>query len=218
VLQEERIGVVHADADGRIDIEHVQDKLQERLGRTRVADLIVDAGELGRREFPHHGSVPMHEIHRRLDSLRQQRAALVQASVGQWLTLLPHWFKPIVELLGYGMEPLGRMAGPTTEAEAHGITTLILTVDERTAGGVKRSSSRVLLLTTDLEAALSSHRDFVDAICTELQLRNAILTDGLRWTAHRRGLGLRRRVWHLGDALDVSSMEDLLTQLGEGIG
>ncbi|MHB1327917.1 MAG: hypothetical protein ACYC2K_06915 [Gemmatimonadales bacterium] len=107
----------------------------------------------------------------------------------------------------------------TIEGEApHELAVRLLTLDERVADGIARSPSRILVLTTDLDATLSTARDWIDRACSIVQVRDALVTNGVRWTTHRRGSRLNRTIWNLGDSIDEArTLESMLADLGEGL-
>src|SRR5690606_39133046 len=136
-----------------------------------------------------------------------------------WLQLMPAWFEPVTALFGYGLEPLAEGAVATTEADAaQGLAAWQLTVDERVVASIMRSPSRVLVLTTDLDAALRDCRAWIDDACPAARARAAILTDGTRWTTHRKGdRQLKRREWNLDHAIGLGAVDDMLNDLAEGL-
>lgn len=216
-LGESLLAVVHASDEGTINLDEAKPWIEDRARRARIADLIVDLGELGRRSFPHDGRASIAQVREALAALWQQRASLIHTQMGAWLTLVPAWFGPVTELFGYSLEPFAEEALPMTET-AHGLAAWRLTVDDRFMGGaISRSTSRVLVLTTDLDAALSGTREWVDRVCTTATVREALVTDGTRWTVHRRGNRLRGHIWHFGEDLE-QRVEPMLADLGEGVG
>src|SRR5690606_32248770 len=119
------------------------------------------------------------------------------------------------DLFGYGVDDsplLSEDDGP------HALTAWRLTVDERTVGNITRSPSRVLVLTTDIDAVLSDHRAWIDSACSAAKVRDAIITDGSRWTTHRKGSQqLKQQVWSLEEAIEHDSIDELLSDLAEGL-
>lgn len=219
VLHEEPLTTVHADDDGTVQLERVVSLAEARARRTRIADLVVDLGELGRRLLPHDGRASVKEVGEAMTALWQQRSGLVKSRAGAWLTLLPVWFEPVTALFGYGLEPLADGVLPTTEVEAqHGLAAWQLTVDERMVGSIMRSPSRVLVLTTDLDAVLRECRGWIDNACSAARVREAIVTDGTRWTSHRKGdRQLKQRHWNLDHAIGLGTVDDMLNDLAEGL-
>ena len=201
--------------DGVADLDGVRKRIEARASRARLADLIVDFGELGRRVLPHDGRASLKQVREQLTALWQQRSGLVQSRKGAWLQLRKPWFEPVTELFGYGLEEATLLA----DVEApHDLTAWGLTVDERMMGSITRSPSRVLVLTTDLDAVLRDHRTWIDSACSAAKVRDAIITDGARWTTHRKGSQqLKQQVWSLDHAIGLGSIDDMLGDLAEGL-
>ena len=107
---------------------------------------------------------------------------------------------------------------PTDADAPHDLAAWLLTIDERTMGSISRSPSRVLVLTTDIDSVLRDLREWIDSACAAAKVRDAIVTDGTRWTTHRKGdRQLRRREWNLDHAIDLGSVDDMLNDLTEGL-
>jgi hypothetical protein len=212
---EEMLATLYGNEDGSVPLDGVAPIIEARAARTRMADLIVDFGELGRRSLPHDGRASLKQVRDRLADLWESRSGLVQSRKGAWLQLRKPWFEPVTELFGYGLEEETLLA----DAEApHDLTAWCLTVDERMLGSIVRSPSRVLVLTTDLDAALRDHRAWIDGACSAAKVRDAIITDGARWTTHRKGSQqITQQVWSLEVAIGTGHIDELLGALAEGL-
>lgn len=212
---EEMLATLYGNEDGTVPVDGVASILEARAARARIADLLVDFGELGRRVLPHDGRASLKQVREQLTALWQQRSGLVQSRKGAWLQLRKPWFEPVTELFGYGLEEatlLGDVEAP------HDLTAWGLTVDERMMGSITRSPSRVLVLTTDLDAVLRDHRTWIDSACSAAKVRDAIITDGARWTTHRKGSQqLKQQVWSLDHAIGLGSIDEMLGDLAEGL-
>ncbi len=219
VLDEEALATVYADDDGAVQLEGVAPLLEARARRASMADLVVDLGELGRRSIPHDRRASVKEVREALTMLWEERAGLVRARAGAWLTLLPAWFEPVTALFGYGLQPFGHGPLPTAEAEApHELAAWRLTIDERMMGRIDRTTSRVLVLTTDVDAVLRDCRGWIDSACAAARVREAIVTDGTRWTTHRKGdRQLKQRQWNFDHAIGLGNVDDMLNDLAEGL-
>jgi len=219
VLSEQNLATLYADDDGTVELDNVHALIESRARRTRLADLVVDVGELGRHRVAHERRASVQDVRKELTDLWRQRAGLVQSRVGAWLQLLPAWFEPVTTLLGYALEPLPEDALSTKENEtALGLAAWRLTVDERTTDEIVRAPSRVLVLTTEVDAALRDHRAWIDSACVAAKVREAIVTDGIRWTTHRKGdRQLKQRAWDLDAAIDIGNVDDMLNDLAEGM-
>lgn len=219
VLHEEPLTTVYAGDDCSVSLESGVALIGARARINRVADLVIDVGELGRRAIPHEGRGSVRQVSEALTALWQQRSSVVQSRAGAWLQLMPVWFEPVIKLLGYGIEPLPEGALPTTDAEsAHGLAAWQLTVDERMGGTIRRSPCRVLVLTTDVDATLRDLRGWIDNACAVALVREAIVTDGTRWTTHHKGnRQLRQRQWNLGHVIGLGSVDEMLNDLAENL-
>lgn len=212
---EETLATLYGNEDGTVSVDGVASIIEARAARTRIADLVVDFGELGRRVLPHDGRASLKQVREQLTALWQQRSGLVESRKGAWLQLRKPWFEPVTELFGYGVEEATLLA----DVEApHDLTAWVLTVDERIMGSITRSPSRVLVLTTDIEAVLHDHRTWIDSACSAAKVRDAIITDGTRWTTHRKGSQqIKQQVWSLDHAIGFGNIDEMLGDLAEGL-
>ena len=46
-------------------------------------------------------------------------------------------------------------------------------------------------------------------------MRDAIVTDGVRWTLHRKRSSLNQHVWDIGQAVEEQTLDSLLADLAE---
>lgn len=93
------IGRFFADKQGNLDLSERLASMQHLLATTSVADLEVDAGELGTLTLHHDQPSNTEEILARLRELARERAAhLPQGSLELLRTL---WIEPICKALGY---------------------------------------------------------------------------------------------------------------------
>jgi len=212
---EESLATLYGNDDRTLPVEGIASLIEARAARARIADLVVDFGELGRRSIPHDGRASLKQVREQLTALWQQRSRLVQSRAGAWLQLMPTWFEPVTALFGYGIEPLNM---PTDADTPHDLAAWLLTVDERMVGSITRSPLRVLVLTTDIDAVLRDHRSWIDSACSAAKVRDAIVTDGTSWTTHRKGSQqLKQQVWNLDHAIGLGSIDDMLGDLAEGL-
>jgi len=215
VLDSQSLSTLYGNDDRTVSVEGIIPLLEARAARAPVADLVIDFGELGRRVLPHDGRASLKQVREQLTALWQQRSSLVQTRAGAWLQLMPTWFEPATTRFGYGIEAL---ALPIDSAAPHDLAVWLLTLDERLLGSITRSPSRILVLTTDIDAALRDCREWVDSACAAAKVRDAIITDGTRWTTHRKGdRQLKRREWNLDQAIGLGSVDDMLHDLTEGL-
>lgn len=213
--KEESLATLYADNDRNISFERVHPLLLARAARTPVADVVIDFRELGRRLISHDARANLAQLREQVSMLWKQRADLVQARSGAWQLLMPGWFEPVVSRLGYGVEALTL---PTDMDAPHDLAAWLLTIDEREKGTITRSPSRVLVLTTHIDSVMSDQREWIDAVCTAAKVRDAIVTDGTRWTCHRKGdRQINRRGWNLDHAAELGIMDEMLNDLTEGL-
>ena len=212
---EETLATLYGNEDGTVSVDGLASIIESRGARTRIADLVVDFGELDRRVLPHDGRASLKQVREQLTALWQQRSGLVLSRKGAWLQLRNLWFEPVTKLFGYGLEEATLLA----DVEApHDLTAWGLTVDERTMGSITRSVSRVLVLTTDIDAVLRDHRTWIDSACSAAKVRDAIITDSARWTTHRKGSQqLKQQVWNLDRVIGLGSIDEMLGDLAEGL-
>jgi hypothetical protein len=212
---EDCLATLYADEDSTVPLDGTTSVIEARAARTRIADLIVDFGELGHRVLSHDGCASLQQVREQLKAIWQQRAGLVQSRKGAWLQLRSLWFEPITELFGYS---LGEATLLVDIEAPYDLTAWCLTVDERMLGSIVRSNSRVLVLTTDLDAVLRDHRTWIDSACSAAKVRDAIITDGARWTTHRKGSQqLKQQVWSIEHTINLDSIDEMLGDLAEGL-
>ena len=208
------LATLNADAAGMFDLSSVLPVLHERTRREPLGDLVLDFGELGALELPHRRSPDAEALRERIGEHVRLRGAMVASTPGAWLTLLPRWFTPIIQLFGYVLDTV------PLDVQPDGVDLAVwqLLVTERDGMQVTRSTSRALLLTTDIDRAIRDHTATIDRVCRRLNVREALVSDGLRWTTRRRGSTYARTTWHLNEVLsDASKFERMLGEIAEGV-
>jgi ABC-type uncharacterized transport system YnjBCD ATPase subunit len=88
------------------------------------------------------------------------------------------------------------------------------------ARAIVRNPALVLLdePLSNLDAVLREHRTWIDSACSAAKVRDAIITDGARWTTHRRGTQqLKQQVWSLDHVIGHGSIDEMLGDLAEGL-
>lgn len=214
VLSRDVIATVHADADGSVDLVAVHEALADRARRARVADIVIDLGELGHRSIALDHRPATGDLIESLAALWKQRRAIVSARVGDWLPLRQEWFVPVTTLLGYTLEAMDAADMPATELS---LASWRLLIDERRNQRIERSPARVLILSTSIDECLNAHQEWIDRTCDLADVRDAIITDGTRWTTHRVRNRLRRAVWDLSEIHDPDALSGMLADLAEGL-
>jgi hypothetical protein len=215
VEYQETIATIYGNDDLTVSFEEVHSLIQARASRASIADLVVDFRELGRRLIPIDGRASLDDVRAQIIALWHQTSGLVQSRRGMWLKLMSTWFEPMTTRLGYGVGSLAISDGADTP---HDLVAWLLTIDERTNGSITRSPSRLLVLTTDVDSVLRDQREWIDNACTVARVRDAIVTDGTRWTTHRKGdRRFRRREWSFGHPINLDSIDEMLGDLTEGL-
>jgi hypothetical protein len=210
------LATIYADSEGHTDLTGVLPLLDARARRARVGDVVVDLGELGRRILHHDRRPNVEQVRVALAALWAQRQGMVRSGGGAWMTLVPHWFTPVCELLGYALDAIPHEDARSTPEEALACWRLV--VDEREDGTIRRSPTRALVLTTDLDGTRTTGLEAVDVACAHAQVREAIVTDGIRWAKHRKGnRQLRSTVWDLEAVLRDGTIDEMLGDLAEGL-
>lgn len=212
-LNDYPLGTAHADEDGNLDLDHINAKLVERMNRHPLGDIRVDLGDAGLIIGWHERRAGEDSIQTTLARLVAERGALVRGQSGAWLKLGPLWFTPVLDVLGYQLDA----ENPCADAPDD-LAVWPLLVDERVSGGLRRSVRRLLVLAVDLDGACSHALGPVNALCRTYGVEVALLSDGLRWRAHRRGSKRRRRTWDLSvDLSDPAALDPLLGDLAENV-
>lgn len=205
------LGEAHADDDRGVDLGAANERLADRMARSRLGDIEVDLGELGAVVARYRR--PAAWIEPGLRRLVEERAALVRARSGDWSALMNYWFVPVLEALGYAVD-VARPVMTTPED----LAAWPLLVERREGRAVRRRVDRVLVLTTNLETVCSTRLGEVDRICTELAAEQALLSDGLRWRAHLAMSRRTRTIRDLSrDVADPVAFEMVLTDLAQGV-
>jgi hypothetical protein len=132
------------------------------------------------------------------------------------LDLLPIWFEPVCAALGFDVERMPD--GLVADAPEHA-TVLRLFYVERQGARIERQAVRLLVLVEKLASTLSPQMlDWIDDACTKERLRDALLSDGLRWATHRRASRLALRLWDLkAVASDPDAFLSFLHVASEGV-
>lgn len=213
-LSDEVVAKVHADETGHVDLSGILPLLQARARRLRIGDAVLDVGELGYQDIRHRKRHDAIVLRQQMAEHFASRRTSLAARPGAWLALFPLWFEPILGMLGYGSEPLG---GDSLAERDISLAAWRLSVDERRGERIRRTASRVLVATTDLARTLDEELDWLDEACELADVREAIVTDGLRWALHRKENEYHGESIDLTDALkDDGAFQMLLAAFAEG--
>ncbi len=193
----------NADAAGRLDLSGTLASLVRGLSRAPVADLVVDAGELGRltlvheRPFDPEGTVAvlLALLQERLELLRRGSLELLQAA----------WIEPVCRGLGY---ELGAPRQAAPEDPWHRRMTILARRGRR----LERQAYALLVASVEPPPSEALSRAW-----QQTPAPRALWTDGRRWRLLEQG----RR--HAGEPLDLdlsttyaarTSLERLVARLG----
>jgi hypothetical protein len=194
-----RLGILHASAEGQLDMVDLLTRTRERRQRSCLGDLVLDFAELGRVVLRHSRQVTGDELQHQLQQFVVERSSTLAGLAGQLSLVRSLWLEPLLGLLGYTIEePLLDQV----TVRPSGTLVLLLHVLRRETGQIRRRLRCVLLLApigTGLEDA--TLRGEVDQICERCEVFEAILTDGLMWSLHRPGKRRRSTARDIRDLL-----------------
>jgi hypothetical protein len=189
---------------------------RERFTRKPIGDLVFDFAELGRVVLPHDRHPQPESVRSRIAELLSARAATIERLAGAYSDLLPIWFEPVCAALGFDVERMPD--GLVAEAPEHAIVLRLFHV-ERQGARIERQAVRLLVLVENLASTLSPHMlDWIDDACAKERLRDALLSDGLRWATRRRASRLALGLWDLkAVANDPDAFLSFLQVASEGL-
>lgn len=184
-----------ADDDGCMSGGEIAAAARERVNRRPIGDVTFDFAELGRVALLHERHPEPAAIRSRLTELLSSRAATVERLAGAYADLLPIWFEPVCASLGFDVEPMPD--GHVSEPPEHAAVYRLFHV-ERQGVRIEKQAVRLLVLVEHLSATPSAELlAWVDVACAADRLREALLSDGFRWAAHRRASRLALLLWDL---------------------
>ncbi len=212
-LTTELILDAHANQEGRFDSSPLPDLIRQRLKGSRIGELVFDLRELGRVVLPHQPEPDVEAIHEAMTDLVINLAPNIRRNRGQYLLTIPHWFTPVLSLLGY---TIADCPGVTA---ADGLRVLKLFHEERTMTGYAKLPSRLLFLSPELRPELENDQlNWMDRVAVDQQVRETLLSDGLRWAVRRRGSRLPLKIRDLEWIIDDQDLFiDFLRESGEGL-
>ena len=194
-LAEDFVLSTNADLDGTVDTNAVLAATHDRRTRRPLADLVLDLGELGAAVLRHERRLAPDTIRNCVEELVTTRGSAARRLAGVYAQLLPIWFEPICSVLGYDVEPVD--LPEAAEAPDH-VAPYRLLHTERLGASIERHPTRILLVVEDLmEPPSEALLTWLDRLCANEELRDALISDGIRWAGHRRSARLVRRVWDL---------------------
>jgi hypothetical protein len=213
------LGRLSLDEAGGLDREQLLALTRDRRIRRPVGDLEVDLGELGflllqhdRRRTPAEVEQALREF---VDS--ESRRRMLERRAGAYLQLIPSWFQPVCECLGYELGELVDDEGDP--APWHAAAAPLYTTERSPGGGFKREENRVLVMVEDLQEEMPEEQlAWIDRICGEYRTREALISNGIQWGRHRRRSRLSLRVWNLVEVLQgEDDLDAFLRAVAEGV-
>lgn len=173
-----------------------------------AGDVVLDFGELGTARLEHAARPSLDDLGTALRSLVQERGSIVATSTGAYLRLEPLWFEPVARVLGYDLESLAYQVEEDPPVHA---AMRRMVVTERTPGGFRRSTKRLLVMLEHVDRDPSDPvRQWVSAACHRSDVEYALLSDGLAWAGYRRDGRLPLRVRRLDELDDEEALVDFL--------
>jgi hypothetical protein len=129
---------------------------------------------------------------------------------------MPIWFEPVAAALGFDVQqmPDGQLPEPPGHVAAYRLLHV-----ERRGSRIQRKVVRVLILVDRLTPTPPAEIMYwIDETCASEDVREAVLSDGLRWATHRRGSRLELSVWDLSASVnDPETFLSFLRAASEGI-
>ena len=204
------------DEDGHVDGAAFVSAARERFSRRPIGDVVFDFAELGRIVLRHERRPDPATLRARFADLLSSKATVVARLAGAFVDLMPIWFEPVAAALGFDVQQMPD--GQLPEPPGHVVAYRLLHV-ERRGSTIQRKVVRVLILLEHLTPTPPSEIiSWIDETCASADVREALLSDGLRWATHRRGSRLELRVWDLSSAVnDPETFMSFLRAASEGV-
>jgi len=197
-VTDDYVATLELDSTGRLDGPRFFSLTRERRERRLLGDLVLDCGELGSLVLEHERHATVQGVGSNLGELARTKGDLVRRRAAAFTQLLPMWFEPVGQCLGYEVEAVADMP---EEPPVHAAAARLL-VTERRADGIGRRCKRVLVMLEELESELGEDLlDWIDGVCLRFGVDNALISTGLAWAEHRRRSRLPLKVWELEEVL-----------------
>lgn len=210
------LATLELDLSGQLQIDRLFSLTQERRERRLLGDLVLDLCELGSIVFEHERLANPQSVDEKLRALAtEKRIDAVRRRAGAYTQMIPTWFVPVGQCLGYEVEPLEEEQDPPP---AHAAATRLL-VTERRDGKISKRCKRVLVLLDEMQPDLGEELfSWIDRRCKQHGVERAIVSDGLGWAEHRCRSRLPLKVWNLSDVLsDPDAFIEFLRDVAEGV-
>jgi len=218
-VTEDVLLTTYAGCDGSLETAPLVGAALEHRTRRPLGDLVFDLAELGAAIVRHERRPNPEAIRARLEELVTTRSSAVARLSGAYVDLVPIWFAPVCAALGYAVEPIAAGDGPTDRSPLGHAAVCRLLHTERVATAIHRQPVRLLVLLERFDAEPSSEvLACLDALCAHDNMRDVILSDGLRWATHRRGSRLPPGLWELDRVVrDAPEFLGFVRAVAEGV-
>jgi ATP-dependent helicase Lhr and Lhr-like helicase len=182
---------LHADLEGELTGESIVSRLGPLWCSQRRGDVTFEFSDLGHVLVQHTRAVAPERIREKLQALWEERKDAVDRAGSKLDLVRSLWLAPVVTALGYQLREL---PSEFASEAPDGTAPYVLVEAVRRKGGVQAKSTRAVILaerSTKLVAkGPDSLRAFAESLCEREQLKQAFLTDGLRWTVFELGRSL----------------------------
>ena len=194
-LAEDLVLSTNADLDGTVDTNAVLAATRDRRTRRALADMVLEFGELGAAVLRHERRPTPDTIRNRIEELVTTRGSAAQRLAGVYAELLPIWFGQSARCWDttWSRSTYPKPSRRRTTWRPFGFCTPSVSA-LRSSGTRPAFCSVVEDLTEPPSDVLLT---WLDRLCANEGLRDALISDGIRWAGHRRAARLVRRVWDL---------------------
>jgi hypothetical protein len=214
-VADDYLATVELDTAGQLDIGRLLSLTRGRRERRLLGDLVLDLAELGSLLLEHERHATVKGVGQNLGELMRAKSDFVRRRGGAYAQLLPMWFEPVGQCLGYEVEPIADLP---EEPPLHAAAARLL-VTERHLEGIGRRCKRVLVMLEELQQVLGEDLlDWIDGVCLRFGVDNALISTGLDWAEHRRRSRLPLKVWDLEEVLGQDELLiAFLRDVAEGV-
>ena len=214
-------GTTSLSESGELDWEELSNRTLEARQRNTIGNLVLDFDELGCLELRHTRRADPERLRKEVIQLIREKAASIEAMNGQFQLLRGMWIHPLLERLGYRVRELDQDALAKAPS---GTTAILLDESVRNESQISIGLKAPLVITTanvdwnslDEGSVLA----FAESLCKQFKALEAFVTDGLRWTRHRRGKRVHPEVCDLREIAnddDSASFEHFLFDFAAGV-
>lgn len=213
--QQQSLATLTANAEGDYDFASTWRRIVDRAAQCRVADVLFDFGDFGSvtvRHTRYSSATAFRDVLARQVALFGPQMTSASSNWERWL---PLWFVPLVRELGYSVH---NCRGESSLPGIDSMLFRVLSVDERTGAEIETFPSHLLVLTDDVALIEPSSVSRVRKAMQVNGLPGAIITDGVRWTLHRRADRSARTIFNVLEAVSsADALDALVTELAAGV-